>query len=203
MIYFCSDIHWGHARIARLRGFATVRDWEDYVADELSKLRPDDILYVLGDVALKPQHMDTALDMLKTTCPAHDIRLTWGNHDPGRTSSAHPNKKYARRAYETFSLVSDHMSRKIAGHRVLLSHYPYDSVPSQHPDDDDANKTRRLYRLPDMGLPLVHGHTHVSERHLLPYTYNVCYEATGALLTPETAIADWVEDLAARGIISR
>lgn len=202
MIYFCSDIHWGHDRIARLRGFDTVHDWNQHVMNELKQLRRDDILYVLGDIALNTKHMETVLDVFANVCPARDIRFVWGNHDPGHTTSAHPNKKFARRAYETFSLVSDHMSRNIAGYRVLLSHYPYDTVPPQH-DHDTLDVTRRLYRLPDHGYPLVHGHTHVETLHLLPYTYNVCYEATGRLLTPETTIAEWVEDLAARGIIDK
>ena len=78
---------------------------------------------------------------------------------------------------------------------MLLSHFPYDSVPPQYDSGDKPDPTNRLFRLHDQGLPLVHGHVHTSTLHLLPYTYNVTYEATGRLLTPECDIEAWLKTL--------
>lgn len=192
MIYYCSDIHWGHESVARLRGFMT-HDWTRYVYDELMRLTRHDILFVLGDLAIDKRGMLAAIEALRD-CPA-DIRFVWGNHDPGRPTSQHPNKRLFAAVSEIASVTGTALSRKIAGARVLLSHFPYDSVPPQHDSGDEPNPANRLFRLHDQGLPLVHGHVHTSTLHLLPYTYNVTYESTGKLLTPECDIEAWVKTL--------
>lgn len=199
MIYYCSDLHIGHTRIAHLRGFAHADTWENYVFDELARLKRDDVLYILGDLAFGKAATDRTYDKL-AALKIRQINLTWGNHDLGRPSSRHPNKRLTRRAYDTFTLADSILSRSVNKTRVLLSHYPYDTVPSQHPDDEtnldtDEIPSRRLLRLHDFGLPLVHGHVHTEALHLLPYTYNVCYEATGKLLTSEIEIEDWLHTL--------
>lgn len=193
VIYYCSDLHWGHASVAKLRGYA-VESWKALVIDELSALRPNDILFILGDVALDKKSTAEAFDMLESL-PVHDIRLVWGNHDQGRPTSSHPNKALHRRACEVTTVTGTALSRKIAGRQVLLSHFPYDSVPSQYATGDEPNLANRLFRLHDQGLPLVHGHVHSGPIHLLPYTMNVAYEATGHLLTTETEIEAWVNKL--------
>ena len=192
MIYYCSDIHWGHENIARLREFAT-EGWKRYVLDELASITRHDILFVLGDLAIDKRDMLAAIEALRD-CPA-DIRFVWGNHDPGRPTSQHPNKRLFAAISEVASITGTALSRKIAGTRVLLSHFPYDSVPPQHDSGDEPDPANRLFRLHDQGLPLVHGHVHTSTLHLLPYTYNVTYEATGKLLTPECDIEAWLKTL--------
>lgn len=192
MIYYCSDIHWGHESVAKLRDF-TVSGWKRYVLDELLPLTRNDILFVLGDLAIDKQNMLDAVDMLR--CCHADVRFVWGNHDPGRPTSQHPNKRLFTAVSEVASITGTALSRKIAGTRVLLSHFPYDSVPPQHDSGDEPNPVNRLFRLHDQGLPLIHGHVHASTLHLLPYTYNVAYEATGKLLTPECDIEAWLETL--------
>ena len=53
------------------------------------------------------------------------------------------------------------ITRKLADHRLMMSHFPYGVIDGSYATDPRFME----YRLPDMGFPLVHGHTHGTERH--------------------------------------
>lgn len=153
-VYFTSDLHLGHRKVAELRGFDSIEahdeaireSWRDVVAR-------DDVVWILGDLtASKPDH---ALDVL-AFLPGRK-RLILGNHDP-----AHPMyrdaHKWLRRyfAYDVFEHVAASARVKVDGVQALLSHFPYGR---------DRGETRYAqWRLRDEGLPLIHGHTHGPER---------------------------------------
>lgn len=151
-VLFTSDLHLGHARAAELRGFASVvqhdiaikENWYDAV-DE------NDIIWVLGDLCLAA--LPAALETL-AGLPGRK-RLILGNHDAG-----HPRNRNAHRWSRAYAEVFEHVASsariKLQGQEALLSHFPYerDRGPMRH----------MQWRLPDLGVPLIHGHTHGTER---------------------------------------
>jgi len=172
--YFTSDLHIGHKYVAGLRGFwegdgepgpDSVPDLDSHtraVVDAWSVVRPDDIVWVLGDICISASGWPWALEVLKG-CPGRK-RLISGNHDP--VANHHRDSwKYQRAALEVFESVQEYGRLKLApkdspyGGYVLMSHYPYSGIGSDH-----GMERYTQYRLRDMGMPLIHGHTHGTEK---------------------------------------
>jgi len=75
-VWFTSDLHIGHPKIAELRGFSTVKEHDDTIIHNISsKLLKRDKLFILGDVVWKPMHL-RRLDEI--SCYKE---LLFGNHD--------------------------------------------------------------------------------------------------------------------------
>lgn len=151
---FTSDLHLGHEKVAHLRGFATVQKHDETVLANLAAaVRPEDVLWVLGDVVGQDDAVERAVEALRAV-PGRK-RLILGNHDP-----AHPMHRGAfrwqgvyRRAFEWVESVA---RTRIGGQDVLLSHFPYER---------DRGEPRFLqWRVVDFGLPLIHGHLHTRDR---------------------------------------
>ncbi|AYN58547.1 phosphoesterase [Arthrobacter phage Liebe] len=155
-VFFTSDLHLGHALVAGLRGFDDVADHDAAIAENWRRVvGPKDIVWVLGDLAASSP--SRALDLIRSL--PGEKHLVLGNHDP-----AHPMHRDAyRRQWPylagnggAFQSVAASARRRIQGQEVLLSHFPYDR---------DRGETRYAqWRLPDLGVPLLHGHTHGTER---------------------------------------
>lgn len=158
MDYFTSDLHLTHPKLAELRGFDSVAAHDAAVMAHLYRLDPDaDVLWVLGDICSGGvASMESALAQLGTLrVPLH---LVTGNHDP-----VNPMRRGAQRFFrayaEVFASVQQHARVKIGEHGALLSHYPYAGVPDRFERGDFAQ-----FQLPDLGMWLIHGHTHASVR---------------------------------------
>jgi calcineurin-like phosphoesterase family protein len=179
--WFLSDLHLGHKLVSELRGFATTDEHDAVVLRSLDRITADDVLWVLGDVTVtgSRERLEILLGMLGN----HPARkhLISGNHD-----NSHPMHHEAHKwlpLYGTvFASVQPYARIKIPGtstgqpkRNILLSHLPYSG--------DSLNEDRYAqYRLPDLGLPLVHGHTHSSEilsraANTGGLQINVCWEA--------------------------
>lgn len=151
-VFFTSDLHFGHRKVAALRGFETEEAHDEALAERwTARVASTDVVYVLGDLAASsPTHALGLLDLL----PGRK-RLILGNHD-----KAHPMYRDAHRwqtAYaEVFELVAPFARVKVCGIEAVLSHFPYYR---------DREEPRFLqWRLRHEGLPLLHGHTHGAER---------------------------------------
>lgn len=155
-VFYTSDPHWGHRFVAGLRGFgedAHAHDeWLRKIYSEA--FRPGDVVWWLGDLTMRLPPVDAAATTIATRASA-DHRLIYGNHDAG-----HPMHREAHRhqhAYYGFKLAAPFAKRvlpKVGA--VHLSHFPYDGDhgPDRYPQ----------WRLRDVGVPLIHGHTHGTER---------------------------------------
>lgn len=159
-VFFTSDLHLGHRKVAALRGFGTEEEpatmahdlalvgrWTDTV-------EPDDVVWVLGDLSAGGSRATEYALKVLGGMPGRK-RLIAGNHDP-----VHPMNrqafKWAARFAEVFEFVAPFARTKVLGREVMLSHFPYER---------DRGKPRYMqYRLRDEGLPLLHGHTHGEER---------------------------------------
>lgn len=158
--FFTSDLHLGHARISELAGrpFASVEEMNaELVARWNAIVKPEDTVYVLGDVCMGKLEESLAiaatLEGLKLLVP--------GNHD--RVSSLYkgsPTKKgeWAVAYREAgFRVLPEETRTMVGGTPVTLCHFPYDG--DSHEEDRYAHA-----RPKDEGAVLLHGHTHAKDR---------------------------------------
>ena len=151
--WFTADLHLGHANIIAYcrRPFRAVDDMDAalFAAWEAA-VRPDDEVWVLGDLALG--QISRALE-LASTLPGRKF-LVPGNHD--RCWAGHrKGVEKGREEYETagFRIVDGPVETSIADTTVLLSHFPYEG-------DSREIDRYRSHRPADRGGWLLHGHVH-------------------------------------------
>lgn len=155
-VWFTSDLHIGHKNIALTRGFDADDAHDAFLALKWDAVvRPTDQVWVLGDVSMSGKHnVAPALQWIAER-PGTKY-LVAGNHD-----SCHPMHsqahKWQRIYLEVFETVQQSAVRKIHGHRVLLSHFPYAAGPNA---DHTTEVRYPEWRFPDRGQFIIHGHTH-------------------------------------------
>lgn len=178
-VYFTSDLHIGHRFVANLRGFESVAEHDDTIMScHLSKLRADDVLWVLGDLAMGRASQDYVLESLKWM--PFRRRLVMGNHDP-----VHPMHRDAWKHAPRFGTVFEFVApfARVAlpsGRRILLSHFPYAGDTASRDEDRYTQ-----YRLRDEGALLAHGHTHSANRITSEREVHVGWDAWGRLVSAE------------------
>ena len=189
--WFTSDTHINHRRVAELRGFLTIEGVPDLAAHnkEVAEnwdgvVDDDDLVYVLGDIAMNAN--EDVFDWFDKR-PGRKILIA-GNHD-GCASFHSGASKEQRKYLEHFESVHDFLQIKINTHKVALSHYPYSGEGSR-----EIEERYTQWRLRDMGLPLLHGHTHGPEREH-GYQMHVGLDAWDLHLVPEVVISDWLNTL--------
>lgn len=80
--FVIGDLHFGHTKVALLRGFANVNEHTEGLIERWNaRVRKCDTVYVLGDVVFGAAHL-MALDRL-----AGNKKLVMGNHDNEFSSS--------------------------------------------------------------------------------------------------------------------
>lgn len=163
--WFVGDTHFGHERVAGIRGFAnTVKHDESIAARWAKQVHPDDTVYVLGDISsgssIGEEYALAALWGLPGS-----KHLIAGNHDS--VSSIHRNsyKKFPQ-FMKVFDSIQQFARIRIDGVNILLSHYPY---LSQGDGPGRGLPRYSQYRLADEGMPLIHAHTH----HTDPFSGSV------------------------------
>lgn len=164
-IWFTSDLHFGHPKVSEIRGFgadenATEKHDITVVENWCARVKPQDTVYVLGDLMGRDKETQYALGVINELPGTK--HLIAGNHDP--VSSIHRNGwKRQREFLQVFTSVRDFARIRHNGQQMLMSHYPYADS-----DGADHTSTPRYaeYRLPDCGVPLLHGHTHKADQRL-------------------------------------
>lgn len=160
--WWVADLHIGHAKVADLRGFASVREHDTAILGQLAEVEGDEMIWVLGDISSgKPEDERIALALLDQMVSA-EMHLIAGNHDS--VSSIHRGGfKKQREWLEVFDSVQQFGRVRINGQSVMMSHYPY----ARSGDGPDRGPGRHdEYRLPDRGFPMLHGHTHQPTPHM-------------------------------------
>lgn len=159
--YWIADLHLGHAKVAELRGFDSIEDHDEAVLKPLHRLCWDDEMWILGDLSSgRPEGEEAALNAL-LECPPRK-HLIAGNHDSVSSTHRHGYRQQ-RRFLEVFDSVQQFGRVRLHGRDVLMSHYPY----ARSGDGPGRGPARYAeYRLPDEGLPLIHGHTHQPTPHM-------------------------------------
>ena len=177
-VHLTSDPHFGHVKVASIRGFATTDEHDEAVLDSYrAALRKGDDLWILGDLTAGGRTAEErALELLwklgKDT--GARLHLVSGNHDS--VSGVHRDGyKRQRRFMLTFDSVQDFARKRgPAREPVFLSHYPF-AADGDGPHREGARYLE--YRLPDMGQWLIHGHTHQPEKVSGPRSIHVGWDA--------------------------
>lgn len=180
-VWFTSDLHIGHTKVAALRGYSSVQDHDTAIVDHWwSKVGKRDQVWILGDLAVSsPRHVLTLLDLLPG-----EKHLIAGNHDYCHPMYRDAHKRQ-RQYLETFASVQAFARRKVADKHLLLSHFPYSL-------DHTFTPRFNQWRLRDDGLWLMHGHTHGPER-VHGHELHVGWDAWGRFL-PLNEIEELISD---------
>ncbi|MFT8395311.1 hypothetical protein [Propionibacterium sp.] len=184
-VWFTADPHFGHAKVAHMRGFADPQAMNGEICQTWRRqVGPDDAVYLLGDIADSDPH--EALAVL-ATLPGRK-HLVAGNHD-----DVHPlhDTRFAHADMhawlEVFETITTFRLMKIEGVPVLLSHFPY-AAWGDGLFRDGARYDQ--FRLPDLGTALLHGHTHGAER-AHGHSFHIGWDAWHELV-PEQSVAAWL-----------
>lgn len=154
-LFLTADPHFTHKFLAiDIRGFNSVEEHDAALVENYnSMIGPDDTVLCLGDFSLKkPNIFAPILNQLNGIW-----HLISGNHDacwPGHRDAHKYVYPYVDAGFES---VQPFMRVKWDGRYYMLSHFPYDG---DHTEKDRCDQ----YRLRDEGLPLIHGHTHDSNK---------------------------------------
>jgi len=114
MIYFISDLHFGHANIIKLckRPFANVEEMDCTLIEKWNKkVMRKDTVYVLGDIVWDKNKLAFYMDALK----GNKI-LIRGNHD-STWAKKEESKKYFQSIHQYLEINHD-------GNPITLCHYP-------------------------------------------------------------------------------
>jgi calcineurin-like phosphoesterase family protein len=167
-VWFTSDTHFCHARVAELRGFASVADHdESLIASWNATVKPGDVVWHLGDVGMGHES-----DVLAKVWRLNGVKhLVAGNHDPcwPRTRDA---RRHQRKWLDAFESVQAYAKVRFGPRTILLSHFPYDG-------DHTFEERHVQYRLRNEGEWLAHGHTHAAEQTDGPRSVHVGLDAWG------------------------
>lgn len=182
--WFTADLHIGHAKVAGVRGFTDpaahdaelARRWDETVAEV-------DLIWVLGDLSAGSRKAQRQALRWLAERPGTK-RLLAGNHDEVHPmhSSSH---KLLPEYLEVFESVGLAARRRITGTEVLLSHFPYQDST----DPADTHNRYEQWRLPNLGVWLLHGHTHSAER-IRDRCIHVGLDAWGLAPVPLSAVAE-------------
>lgn len=211
-VFYTADPHvGGHRLVARIRGFIDENNTEEYkeeivfsadtkahdeqVADNWeSQVREQDLVFVLGDISINGGA--DALEWMRRR-PGKKILIS-GNHDPVHTGFFRNAYKKVEAWREVFVDIQPYYRISLLGQQVLLSHLPYSGTGAEGKRDDGREVPERgpQWRLPDLGAPLLHGHTHGPERaHLSDRgtpELHVGLDAWGLNLVPQKTVMDWL-----------
>jgi calcineurin-like phosphoesterase family protein len=186
-VWFTSDLHLGHKKVIETRGFGEDTQAHDFWLADVwdSTVGSQDQVWVLGDLTMGSA--SDALDWIGIR-PGQK-HLIVGNHDqvfPGHKDAF----KHMKSWMQYFESIQLHAKRKMNKQEVLLSHFPYWA----HGDGPDRPTARyEQWRLPDLGIPLLHGHTHNSEK----FHDNSMHVGIDAWKRPVSIdeVSDWVRSL--------
>ena len=155
-IWFGSDHHFGHKNIIPYcnRPFESTEEMDEILIQNHNELvKPNDIFYQLGDLAL-----GSFEDSIKKAARLQGMKLLVpGNHDRVWSTEKESRQERFRPMYEEagFDILSEQfvVDLDLAGEvAVLLSHLP---------SEGDSQKEERYSEMrPETGLPILCGHVH-------------------------------------------
>lgn len=159
MIFFTSDTHFSHQNILSYcdRPFNDTDEMDEAIIANWNRtVSPHDTVYHLGDIALGP--IATSLPKV-ARLNGHKIAIL-GNHDRPFMRAGKPDEQKWWNAYdEVFEEVHSWTGAMLTTDEGVfnVSHFPY--TGDHTPEDRHSN-----VRMRDDGVPLIHGHTHTTDR---------------------------------------
>lgn len=153
--WYSSDLHLGHVNIVSYcdRPYADVHEMnEDLVRRFSERVRPEDTLVLLGDVAMG--RLEETVPLL-AQFPGRLV-LVPGNHDKcwvGRGAKAAKAEELYLSVFDEIWHAPDPV--EVGGRRALLHHFPF-----RGSGDHTAVERYSEFRPVDTGEWLLHGHVH-------------------------------------------
>ena len=138
MIYFTSDLHFGHKNIIRFdnRPFTTIEEMDAEIIKRWNnKVKANDTVYILGDLSW--YNADKTLEIINQLNGR--LRLLKGNHDKFLHNSA---------CKKRFESIKDYEEITVDDKKVVLSHYPI-----------------HMYNHQFRGGVMLFGHVHTTKSH--------------------------------------
>ena len=191
-IFMTSDTHFSHRNIIHLgegRPFSSIEEHDEALVENWnSKVRPDDTVIHLGDVAFGHRE-----ETLKTIDRLNGYKiLIPGNHD--NISSLYPKKidRWMPIYLSHFDQIwAESSPASFGGQFVMLSHYP----PAEIPDHGEEDRYPHLRPELNSVFPMyIHGHTHqqhtVTELSNGAIAYNVGVDSNGFAPVPVDEIME-------------
>lgn len=152
--WFVGDLHLWHEKVAQLRGFEDVLEHNLHIVETWHRqVTHGDTVWVLGDIS-GGKDEDYALGVLAVLPGTKHLIAV--NHDSVSSIHRHGYKQFGK-FMAVFDSIQQFGRVRTSKQDVLLSHYPYASQgdgPGRGPSRYDQ------FRLRDLGLPLIHAHTH-------------------------------------------
>jgi len=171
MIYFTSDLHFGHENVIKFcnRPYKDLEEMHKAIITIWNNtINEGDTIYVLGDFSLNKKWSKEIVPLLK----GNKILIS-GNHDncfefPPKETSGLSIQQHKERNQRRCDEYLQHGWKAIYqtlqlqlkdGSNVLLSHLPYEPKKEEHFDKRYLN-----LRPLDKGMILLHGHLHCKYR---------------------------------------
>ena len=184
--FYTSDLHFGHQNIIKYSGrpYGSVEEMNEALIENWNNVvRPDDDVWVLGDVA-----MGKIAESLPLCKRLNGTKfLVPGNHDRcwvGNKKWTTGQKMYADAG---FNIVAPTIVSSIGKKNFLMCHFPYEG------DSHDADRYTE-HRPKDFGLPIVHGHVHEKWR-VNGRQFNVGVDVNNYTPVHVDVIAEWLDTL--------
>ena len=138
MIYFTSDLHFGHKNILRFdnRPFTTIEEMDSELIKRWNnKVNKNDTVYILGDLSW--YNADKTLEILNQLNGR--LRLVKGNHD---------NFLHNSDCKKRFESIKDYEEITLGDIKLVLSHYPI-----------------HMYNYQFRGGIMLYGHVHTTKSY--------------------------------------
>lgn len=149
-VWYTADTHFSHDFLAKdIRKFDSTEEHDQVIIDNWNAcVKPEDTVWHLGDFTLKsPQAITGIFQSLN----GHK-HLIAGNHDRC-FSGIRGSERYLKLYYDMgWQSVQSYARKRLDGIYFMMSHLPYSG--------DHGEDRYPQYRLRNLGLPIVHGHTH-------------------------------------------
>lgn len=164
-VWFTSDLHLEHNRLADIRGFNGDVELHNraIMTNIYDTVRNGDQLWILGDISsgssASESHALGLLSKLRVNRRL-TIHLVAGNHDTVHPAHRSAQKRY-RTFHNTFDTVQPFARRRISGHNVWLSHFPWRGYGDREPGVERYAECRLNNTNPSDWL--LHGHTHFTD----------------------------------------
>ena len=200
--YFTADQHFGCPKEIFYifgRPFKTVEE-HDFALFETwyQTVKPEDTVYVLGDVAVGTNA--TKVAGLMADLHGKKILLP-GHHDLAGFEGESKEKILDAFHKAGFEVVSNkyttiNIPTRKGEVKVRLCHYPYHY-------EGNTDVLIKEYPVNDENLPLLHGHAHNKNKFNIhnKLEYNVSVDANRYKLVSEHEVVEWLETLQMEGII--
>lgn len=187
-IWRTSDLHFGHPKVSEIRGFSSTGEHDAAVFESLLEhVKVEDTLVNFGDNSIEGTWR-LGLDYMAALPAARKI-LIIGNHDRLFGQKRDRYQFWEHYAEVFTGGIFQYTRERLAGRSFMQSHFPYWPY--------DRNEARMEQdRVPNLGLPIVHGHTHQDEVHEFPNHFHVGWDAWKRPVAQNELIT-WLETLPA------